>query len=230
MEAELPSSCIWELRFIPRHGQISTLCSERKGRREEGRQERAVRETESGMCLPAWAILCATSLIGICQHNTVSSVGPSPTFELTSPSVSLGLKDMHFVFLSASQPLHLVLNQRSSDLFQCWQGNAGAKCTGSPTACSGAWAQCGPACVSARVIRLSLFSWPRSTVGPLRAPFVSASLLGGLRPRVRSLPAGAPRKRPIVYNCSPCALTCQQAVRFTLAFFFQSHVHLYVAV
>lgn len=187
------------------------------------------------MCLLSWAILCATPLTGICQNTTMSSVGPSPTFELASPSVSLGLKDRHFVFLSASQPLHLVLNQRNRDLFQSWRGNAGAECTGSPTAHRGGWAQCAAARRLPEQYDLTLCSWPVSSVGPPRAPFGSTSLLGGLRPRLGSLPVDlrkqrAPRKRPVVHDCSRGALTCQEAVRFTLAFFFQSHVHLYVAV
>lgn len=57
--------------------------------------------------------VCATPLV-----DGVSSVGPSPIFELLAcPNGSLGLEAMRFVFLNASQPLHLTLSRSNSDLF-----------------------------------------------------------------------------------------------------------------
>lgn len=86
------------------------------------------------MCLPAWTILCATPLM-----EGVSSVGPSPIFELLAcPNVSLGLKAMHFVFLNASQPLHLALNQSNSHLFSAGGEMLVLNALVSPTALSGA--------------------------------------------------------------------------------------------
>lgn len=47
------------------------------------------------------------------------------------------LKDLHFVFLNASQILHLVFHQSAGDLFQCWGRNACTKWADEPQGLQG---------------------------------------------------------------------------------------------
>lgn len=122
-----------EVSFIPKDGQVQLCAWREKDREEEGGQEGAARDVESCACVPARAVLCATPLMGMARVTQCPQRVPVPPSELlASPSVSLGLKDMHFVFLSASQPLRLVLNQRNGDLCQGWRRNPCAKCTDKP--------------------------------------------------------------------------------------------------
>lgn len=70
------------------------------------------------VCVCVWAVPCAAPLLGTARVTQCPQRVPVPPWELlASQSVSLGLKIMHFVLLRASQPRHLVLNQRSGSLF-----------------------------------------------------------------------------------------------------------------